>query len=155
KVGDAVKRGQNLMEVLTDKATMEVPSPFAGTVTALRAEPGQQLKVGQVVLTYTPSGQLADSRPLEAAPVPASSLQTSDNGPVRPAGAGALPVRAAPSVRPLARKLGIDLTHVRGSGPGGRILLEDLSAGVRVTAPAVKTPAAEPAPHYGTPGQKI
>src|SRR5437667_5689329 len=53
KPGDTVKRGQNLMEVLTDKATMEVPSPFAGTVTELRAEPGRQIKVGEVILTYS------------------------------------------------------------------------------------------------------
>ena len=57
KTGETVKRGQNLMEVLTDKATMEVPSPFAGTVTALHAEPGQQIKVGDAVLAYTPAGQ--------------------------------------------------------------------------------------------------
>src|SRR5436305_4155558 len=55
--GDAVKRGQALLEVMTDKATMEVPAPFAGTVGELKAEPGQQVKVGQVVLTYTPAGQ--------------------------------------------------------------------------------------------------
>ena len=53
KPGDPVKRGQNLMEVLTDKATMEVPSPFAGTIDELKANPGENLKVGQVVLTYT------------------------------------------------------------------------------------------------------
>ncbi len=57
KPGDSVKRGQNLMEVLTDKASMEVPSPFAGSITELRAEPGQQIKVGDVVLTYSPAGQ--------------------------------------------------------------------------------------------------
>src|SRR5919204_5305903 len=57
KPGDAVKRGQNLAEVLTDKATMELPSPFVGTVTALRAEPGQRVKVGDVLLSYTPAGQ--------------------------------------------------------------------------------------------------
>src|SRR5919204_6625910 len=57
KPGDTVKRGQNLMEVLTDKATMEVPSPFVGTITALKAEPGQQLKVGEAVLSYAPAGQ--------------------------------------------------------------------------------------------------
>src|SRR5215470_15914146 len=49
KPGDAVKHGQTLMEVLTDKATMEVPSPFAGTVTALSAQPGQRVKVGDVM----------------------------------------------------------------------------------------------------------
>src|SRR5262249_9219712 len=52
KPGDVVKRGQTLMEVMTDKATMEVPSRFAGRIGELRAEPGQQIKVGQVVLTY-------------------------------------------------------------------------------------------------------
>src|SRR5262249_61918004 len=52
KPGDVVKRGQTLAEVMTDKATMEVPSPFAGRIGELRAEPGQQIKVGQVVLTY-------------------------------------------------------------------------------------------------------
>ena len=52
KPGDVVKRGQNLIEVLTDKATMEVPSPFAGKITDLLAEPGQRIKVGDVVLNY-------------------------------------------------------------------------------------------------------
>src|SRR5262245_8476678 len=60
KVGDTVKRGQNLMEVLTDKATMEVPAPFAGTISALHAEPGQKIKVGDRVLSYTPTGQGSD-----------------------------------------------------------------------------------------------
>src|SRR3954451_19713324 len=64
KPGDTVRRGQNLMEVLTDKATMEVPSPFAGTIDALNAQASQQVKVGDVVLTYTPVGQT------EVAPAP-------------------------------------------------------------------------------------
>ena len=57
KPGDTIKRGQNLMEVLTDKAAMEVPSPFAGTIAELRAEPGKMIKVGEVVLSYAPAGQ--------------------------------------------------------------------------------------------------
>jgi pyruvate dehydrogenase E2 component (dihydrolipoamide acetyltransferase)/2-oxoisovalerate dehydrogenase E2 component (dihydrolipoyl transacylase) len=56
KPGDAVGRGQSLMEVMSDKATMEVPAPFAGTVTATQAEPGSKIKVGQVVLRYDPAG---------------------------------------------------------------------------------------------------
>ena len=52
KPGDVVKRGQALMEVMTDKATMEVPSRTAGRIAELRAEPGQQIKVGQVVLSF-------------------------------------------------------------------------------------------------------
>src|SRR5216684_208031 len=56
KAGDVVKRGQILMEVLTDKASMEVPAPFAGRITGLKVEPGQNIKVGEIVLTHTPAG---------------------------------------------------------------------------------------------------
>ncbi len=63
KPGDTVKRGQNLLEVMTDKATMEVPAPFSGSITTLRAEPGQKIKVGDVVLSYAPIGQAAAVRP--------------------------------------------------------------------------------------------
>ena len=68
KPGDVVRRGQNLMEVLTDKAAMEVPSPFVGAVTNLRAAPGQKVRVGEVVLSYNPTGQPAPKR--DAEPVP-------------------------------------------------------------------------------------
>src|SRR5215471_9608817 len=54
--GDAVSRGQGLAEVMSDKATMEVPAPFAGTVTSLAATPGSKVQVGQVILAYTPVG---------------------------------------------------------------------------------------------------
>src|SRR5437868_7969373 len=57
--GDAVSAGQGLAEVMSDKATMEVPAPFVGTVTGLAAEPGSKVKVGQVVLTYNPVGEAA------------------------------------------------------------------------------------------------
>src|SRR6185295_16008490 len=59
KPGDTVKRGQALMEVMTDKATMEVPSPFAGTIDQLRAESGAMLKIGDVVLTHGGAGDQA------------------------------------------------------------------------------------------------
>src|SRR5437660_2441757 len=61
KEGDTVERAQNLMEVLTDKATMEVPAPFAGTITALHAQPGQQVKVGDVVLSYAPASRAEEA----------------------------------------------------------------------------------------------
>src|ERR1700680_4056637 len=53
KVGDKVKRGQNLLEVMTDKAAMEVPAPFIGSITPLRPEPGQKIMVAAVILTST------------------------------------------------------------------------------------------------------
>src|SRR6478609_6291553 len=52
--GDAVVRGQDLAEVMSDKASMPVPSPFTGTITALSATPGTKVKIGQVFLSYTP-----------------------------------------------------------------------------------------------------
>ncbi|HVL11471.1 MAG TPA: dihydrolipoamide acetyltransferase family protein [Gemmata sp.] len=142
--GDAVSRGQGLAEVMSDKASMEVPAPFAGTVTALSATPGTKIKVGQVVLSYEPVGELAAAgasagrtsrereRPeVTLAPVahaPGSPKAQGSNG--HAPSNGPLPP-AAPSVRMMARKLGIDLARVRGSGPGGRILVEDLAALVR------------------------
>src|SRR5947207_11564775 len=123
KPGDRVQRGQNLAEVMTDKATMEVPAPFAGTITAFRAEPGQKIKVGEVILTYDGAAQPVAAGPAtagkttEAAPHPAVAAAPNANGPARAEAAGRLAVKAAPSVRYLARKLGIDLDTVRGSGP--------------------------------------
>src|SRR5262245_1299573 len=139
KPGDAVQHGQGLMEVMTDKATMEVPAPFAGTVHELRVQPGQMVKVGDLILSYTPTGAV----PEEIAPPaePAVALP-SEHDPIRPEpprdptggppGApadgppGPAPVKASPSVRLMARKLGIDLSRVRGTGPAGRVLIEDL-----------------------------
>ena len=156
KPGDVVRRGQNLMEVLTDKATMEVPSPFAGTVTSLSAEPGQQVRVGQVVLAYTPSGQ--QELAVVEVPAPTATPAASGNGAVRPPTPLPATVKAAPSVRQLARKLGIDLTHVHGSGPQGRILVDDLAGAVQSARPAVaetRTQPVEPRPDYGRPGTRV
>src|SRR5437868_8392437 len=56
--GDAVKHGQGLMEVMADRATMEVPAPFAGTIPELRVQPGATIKVGDLILSYTPAGMV-------------------------------------------------------------------------------------------------
>jgi 2-oxoisovalerate dehydrogenase E2 component (dihydrolipoyl transacylase) len=142
--GDRVKRGQPLMEVMSDKATMEVPSPFVGAVSETLAEPGAKVKVGQLVMRYAP----ADA-PVEATPTPVKGPVVrgelagvtgggggSNGRPmVLPASAGPVAVAAAPSVRHLARKLGVELGRVRGTGPGGRVLLDDL---IPFLAPAGK-----------------
>jgi pyruvate dehydrogenase E2 component (dihydrolipoamide acetyltransferase)/2-oxoisovalerate dehydrogenase E2 component (dihydrolipoyl transacylase) len=122
----------------------------------LKAEPAQQVKVGQVVLTYTPDGQEEPSAPAAAQSAPAQLEAAppslgSANGPSR----SPLPVKAAPSVRYMARKLGIDLAQVHGSGPEGRILIGDLSHQIQRTAPPEKPPAAAPQRDYGTPGTRL
>jgi pyruvate dehydrogenase E2 component (dihydrolipoamide acetyltransferase)/2-oxoisovalerate dehydrogenase E2 component (dihydrolipoyl transacylase) len=157
EAGAAVKRGQPLVEVMTDKATMEVPSPFVGTVTGLVAQPGQQIKVGQPLLTYESSAPATQpvsvtSAGKSAATAVRASGPTS-NGPVRSEVAGRLPVKAAPSVRYLARKLGIDLGGVHGSGPEGRILIEDLTPRMQGAGAPAASP--EPVPDYGKPGTRI
>ncbi|MBV9125903.1 MAG: 2-oxo acid dehydrogenase subunit E2 [Planctomycetes bacterium] len=166
--GATVKHGQNLMEMMTDKATMEIPAPFAGTITALKAEPGQKLKVGEVVLDYTegsPAGTTAEVHPDGAAhkghAEPVSESPTPDQGvavladhPASPP--ESLSVKAAPSIRYLARQLGIDLTRIQGSGPGGRILMNDLASHIKNAEPSAPKSAAEQTrPDYGTPGTRI
>jgi pyruvate dehydrogenase E2 component (dihydrolipoamide acetyltransferase) len=115
--GDAVERDQPLVEVLTDKATVELPSPVAGTVARLLAAPGQVVPVGHVLVELLPSGaptpQAAGAQPVAPAPPAAPE-------PLRP--------KAAPATRQLATELGVDLRTVVGSGPGGRITPEDVRA---------------------------
>src|SRR6266550_2932429 len=157
KPGDTVKSGQNLLEVMTDKATMEVPAPFAGTITALHATPGKRVKVGDPVLSYTPAGVPAPVSAAPAAPAAKSETPlpalTRPGSPAPPTSNGTpassrVPVKAAPSVRFLARKLGVDLGQVRGSGPEGRVLVDDLSSHVSAGSPAEKKPAPAPLPEF-------
>jgi pyruvate dehydrogenase E2 component (dihydrolipoamide acetyltransferase)/2-oxoisovalerate dehydrogenase E2 component (dihydrolipoyl transacylase) len=152
--GEVVKRGQPLVEVMTDKATMEVPAPFNGKIMSVNGDPGARLRVGQTILSYQGDGAKAEApapvveraAPVAvAAPATAGAVRTGSNGPG---------VVAAPSVRHLARKLGIELARIRGSGPGGRILLDDLTPLIsrdRTAKPSV----AEPATDYGQPGTRI
>jgi pyruvate dehydrogenase E2 component (dihydrolipoamide acetyltransferase)/2-oxoisovalerate dehydrogenase E2 component (dihydrolipoyl transacylase) len=164
KAGDSVKRGQNLLEVMTDKATMEVPAPFSGTIQSLAFEAGRKIKVGEVILSYVPTGsdpgilpatKRAESTPTTvSAPAPASV-----NGSAQSSLAPVLstPV-AAPSVRHLARKMGIDLHKVSGSGPGGRVLIDDLTAFVRRSSDPEKViKPKEPliSSDFGKPGTKV
>jgi pyruvate dehydrogenase E2 component (dihydrolipoamide acetyltransferase)/2-oxoisovalerate dehydrogenase E2 component (dihydrolipoyl transacylase) len=150
--GHIVKRGQALAEVLTDKATMELPSPFAGTIETLKAEPGQPIKVGELMLTYVVGAETPAPTPQ---PVASTRPAQGRNGPAAPVSAhGRLPVKAAPSVRHLAHQLGVDLATVAGSGPEGRILLEDLTANPAGIPPPPKREA-EPRLDFGKPGTRI
>jgi 2-oxoisovalerate dehydrogenase E2 component (dihydrolipoyl transacylase) len=130
KPGNAVRRGQSLAEVMTDKATAELPSPFVGTIVALTAEAGSQVKVGESILRYDPAaGGSVD------ASAPAALTQPSLV--IAPVHTDSASVKASPSVRHKARELGIDLATVIGSGPGGRILSNDLTAASQRPAQAL------------------
>jgi pyruvate dehydrogenase E2 component (dihydrolipoamide acetyltransferase) len=149
KAGDMVKAEQPLITLESDKASMEVPSPFGGTVAELRVKKGDRVSEGTVILTLITEG--ADTvAPVKAAPpVPppsaaAPSAVSANRPSTAPASAASIPEAAfdipyaGPSVRKLARERGIDLRQVKGSGRRGRILPEDvMSFGTTggVTAP--------------------
>jgi 2-oxoisovalerate dehydrogenase E2 component (dihydrolipoyl transacylase) len=134
EVGDEVTPDTVLAEVLTDKATVEVSPPVAGTVTELHGEPGDVVAVGTVLVGIEvadgtesePAGEppVATTEP---APEPAPSTPPPATAPSPPS--SPMPrdaVTAAPAVRRRAADLGIDLTAVAGSGPSGRIVHADL-----------------------------
>src|SRR3974390_1817875 len=129
QAGETVKHGQALLEALTDKATMEVPAPFAGVIEELLIEPGAKIKIGQPILRYTdkkgaPVRTAAKEK--EAKPKAAAGTAQESRPTIVPVAArdnGAIAAKAAPSVRLMARKLGVDLAQIRGSGPAGRILI--------------------------------
>jgi pyruvate dehydrogenase E2 component (dihydrolipoamide acetyltransferase)/2-oxoisovalerate dehydrogenase E2 component (dihydrolipoyl transacylase) len=156
KPGESVKHGQSLMEVLTDKATMEVPSPFVGTISQLRGEVGQKIKVGETVLSF--DGKLLS----EEAPHPAETAtaatpaERAQNGPAGAPSLATMSGKAAPSVRHMARKLGIDLTRIRGTGPGGRVLIDDLTQAIQVDGAPAKVQAPRgPDLDVGVAGTKV
>jgi 2-oxoisovalerate dehydrogenase E2 component (dihydrolipoyl transacylase) len=143
KPGDLVMADQVVADVMTDKATVEVPSPVAGRVIALGGETGEKLAVGGVLVRLEGDAGQETTAPVVASTPPDSKAPPPANAPapsIPDAAAPALPsaTLAAPSVRRHARELGIDLRTVAGSGPGGRVLHEDLE---RVAGKAAAKPA--------------
>ena len=121
-MGDHVTRDQIVAIVQTDKAEVELPVPFAGTVTGLGGAPGDMLPVGAALLELSPDdASVGDPSSKPASPVVAIPPSTTQ---VR----GEPGVQAAPPVRKLARELGVDLEAVTGSGPGGRVTANDVRA---------------------------
>jgi pyruvate dehydrogenase E2 component (dihydrolipoamide acetyltransferase) len=135
KEGDEVAADQSLAEIETDKAVVEMPSPYAGTVLKLHFKEKDLIKVGQPLVTIGEKGEALVEE------VPAAGPATQAR-PAAPAAASAPrragEVLATPKVRALAKELGIDIAAVRGTGPGGRVTEEDVRA-VR-TAPAGPKP---------------
>ena len=127
KVGDSVQEDQVLAAVMTDKATVEIPAPVAGTVLALGGEVGSVLAVGSELVRLEVAGagtEEAVAKPHEAAaPAPKTQLEPKPN----PRASRAKPI-ASPAIRKRAREAGVDLRQVRGSGPAGRITHDDLDA---------------------------
>ncbi len=144
-VGDAVTEGQSILEIEAGKASMEIPSPAEGTITAIHIAQGDTIDVGQ--LAFTIEGGVAEATPAPAeepepevlvieepvpvveetpAPAPKAKLVPTPT----PAGKA---VSAAPNVRRLARELGVDIQNVAPSTSGGRISLEDVKQFARAS----------------------
>ena len=157
-VGDTVKEEQPLVDMLTDKAAIEIPSPVAGKVVKLHAAAGDKVPVGSVLVTIETSGAVPADKGKPAAAAPPKAPVGAPSGATvaakaAPTSAAPKPASefhnahpaAAPSVRKRAREMGVDLHAVRGSHPSGRVLHEDVIAhATGATAPVGA--AAAPAP---------
>ena len=143
KEGDTVAEDDPLVEVITDKATAEIPSPFAGVVSKIHVPEGKVVAVGTALVTIGESAALTAGSVAPGAAATGTGPSAPDafgvDGPAGPAPYASAPlqgggtttdaaVKAMPPVRKLARELGVDIAALSGSGPGGRILREDVEA---------------------------
>lgn len=135
-VGDTVAAEDPLIELESDKATLEVPSPSAGKVAEIRVKEGDKVSKGSVILMLEAEGAAAtpaSTEPAKVAKAPAAApTPVAAPAPVVDSGFGK--AHASPSIRAFARQLGIDLTTVNGTGRKGRILREDITANFKTTA---------------------
>ncbi len=164
KEGETVAEFQPVLEIETDKAAVEIPSPKAGTIRKLFVEPGQVVNVGDVMFTIEEAGgsTAPETKPAAQSATPPAAQPTVSPAPsstpaaesapqpaaVAPSSATVErtgPVPAAPVVRKLARELGVDIRQVPATGPGGRVLREDVERFARgggAPPPPAEAPAA-------------
>ena len=145
--GDVVVRDQPLVEVLTDKASSELPSPVAGTILRLGASEGERIRVGALLIEIDDGSVdgAAGALDQEMPPVDEGVATADPPTPDRPNTGRA---KAAPATRRLAIEFGVDLATVTGSGPGGRITTDDVRAAAAAdrTTTAAGVTTAPPAP---------
>jgi pyruvate dehydrogenase E2 component (dihydrolipoamide acetyltransferase) len=164
--GDTVQKEQSIVEMESDKASFEVPSPASGIVKEVKIHEGDKVKVGEVLLTVETEGQEA-SQPqkekAEAKPVAKQEVQVSvektkrqkeqiQGKTEREKPIERKEVPAAPSVRRLARELGVNIYEVPGTGPGKRITADDVKAYAKELVSGKERPSAAPTlPEYELP----
>ncbi|WP_313070766.1 pyruvate dehydrogenase complex dihydrolipoyllysine-residue acetyltransferase [Atlantibacter hermannii] len=151
KVGDKVAAEQSLITVEGDKASMEVPAPFAGTVKEIKISTGDKVKTGSPIMVFEVEGAAPAAAPAAkqeaAAPAPAAKAEKPAAAPAKAEGKTEFAendayVHATPLIRRLAREFGVNLAKVKGTGRKGRILREDVQAYVKE---AVKRAESAPA----------
>jgi 2-oxoisovalerate dehydrogenase E2 component (dihydrolipoyl transacylase) len=146
KPGDAVAEDQLIVEVMTDKAAVEVPAPVSGRVVSITGAPGDKVAVGSPLIVFD-VGDGAAAAAASASPTPAAApIAVAATVAVAPPAPRPGRVMASPANRRRAREAGIDLSTVVGTGPGGRILRDDLAASAAGTGPAAGATVARAAP---------
>jgi len=166
KEGDTVQKDQAILELESDKAVASIPSSFSGVVTKIYVSKGAEVKVGQSLIALEEGGnkpapqetpkqtaQPAPQKPAQSTAQAAQPAMPASNAFAfqAPAAVPGFPPAASPTVRKIAKDLGIDLTKVRGSENGGRIIIEDLKAyiqqlqAIAFQAGPAAVPASEPA----------
>ncbi|MCX9540773.1 pyruvate dehydrogenase complex dihydrolipoyllysine-residue acetyltransferase [Vibrio cholerae] len=131
-VGDSISEEQSLITVEGDKASMEVPAPFAGTLKEIKVAAGDKVKTGSLIMVFEVAGTAPVAAPVQAAPAPAAApAQAATPAAAAPATSGEFQENheyshASPVVRRLAREFGVNLAKVKGSGRKNRILKEDV-----------------------------
>ncbi len=154
KVGDTVAADEPIVELETDKVTIEVPAPAAGVLEAIAAEPGQTVDVGALLGSIGGAGAVVTPKPAEAkAAVPAANAAGPE--PIKPAAAAAAPsvsgttMPPAPAAQKMINENALNAGDIDGSGKRGQVLKEDVLAALSrpITAPAVaEAPKAAAAP---------
>ncbi|MDM4772576.1 dihydrolipoamide acetyltransferase family protein [Solimonas sp. SE-A11] len=154
-VGEIVKEDQALVDMLTEKAAVEIPSPVTGRIVELRGQPGDKIAVGAVLVIIdtegaaAPAAEATAATPAPAAAKAATPAAAASAAAPAPVAAAPTPVvndkpQTSPAVRKLAREMGVDLTRVAGSGPRGRILRDDVQAALSRPAPTANAVAVPP-----------
>ncbi|ENK1958419.1 pyruvate dehydrogenase complex dihydrolipoyllysine-residue acetyltransferase [Vibrio cholerae] len=130
-VGDSISEEQSLITVEGDKASMEVPAPFAGTLKEIKVAAGDKVKTGSLIMVFEVAGAAPVAAPAQAAAPAAAPAQAATPAAAAPATSGEFQENheyshASPVVRRLAREFGVNLAKVKGSGRKNRILKEDV-----------------------------
>lgn len=173
KPGDQVQSGDIVAEIETDKATMELEAFESGTLQKILVEEGQTVPIGQPIAIIGDGAAPAESAPAESTPAPAAAEKAAEastetqapteSAPAAPQATATAPqattddegdrLKASPVARRLAQEYGVDLRQVQGTGPGGRILKENVEAarGKQAAPAPAAQPAAAPAPQAAAP----
>ena len=134
KEGDSVKKGEPLLEIETDKVTVEVEAPADGVLSALKAHEGTDVPVGQTIAWIVAPGE---KPPAESAPAMTGRAMSAAVAQVATLPATPRPepgrIRASPKARRMAQELGVDLSKLRGTGPDGAITGDDVQAAATIT----------------------